>query len=98
MRLKGRVIGEQGKARRTIENLTETDISVYGKTVSIIGEIEHVSVAKRAILSLLSGSPHSRVYSWLEKKRKEMKYREMLTNTEFNNIKEEFADDLKFDE
>lgn len=98
IRLKGRVIGEGGKARRTVESLTETDISVYGKTVSIIGEIEHVSIAKRAVLSLLSGSPHSRVYSWLEKKRKELKYKEMVTHMDPEEVfREGFEDKLDFD-
>ncbi len=76
MRLKGRVIGADGKSRRTIESLTETHISVYGKTIAIIGEIQNVTIAKRAIESLLAGSPHSTVYSWLEKKRRELKMAE----------------------
>ena len=72
-RLKGRVIGAEGKSRRTIEALTETNISVYGKTVGIIGTIENVSAARRAVESLLKGSEHSRVYNWLEKRRREMR-------------------------
>ncbi len=78
IRLKGRVIGEAGKSRRTIEGLTGAYISVYGKTIAILGESERVSMAKRAIDSLLSGSPHSTVYSWLEKRKKEVERREML--------------------
>lgn len=78
-RLKGRVIGENGKARRTIEELSETNISVYGKTVTIIGEPEDVANCKQAIVTLLRGSPHPSVYSWLEKKRKLKKQKEMLT-------------------
>jgi ribosomal RNA assembly protein len=77
-RLKGRIIGEKGKSRRAIENLTETDISVYGKTVGIIGNAENVTIAKRAIESLLGGSPHASVYKFLEKNRREMKKREFI--------------------
>jgi ribosomal RNA assembly protein len=77
-RLKGRVIGEEGKARRIIEELTETYISVFGNTVSIIGQAYNVSICRRAIESLLSGSPHSGVYFWLEKKRKELKYQDFI--------------------
>ena len=73
LRLKGRVIGAGGKSRKTIEFLTETNISVYGKTISIVGEIDKVMLAKRAIENLLQGSPHSKVYSWLENKRKELR-------------------------
>jgi ribosomal RNA assembly protein len=73
LRLKGRVIGSEGKARRTIEDLTETNICVYGKTIGIIGRTEYVSVARRAIESLLSGSQHANVFRWLEKQRSQLK-------------------------
>ncbi|MBI5398478.1 RNA-processing protein [Candidatus Woesearchaeota archaeon] len=71
-RLKGRVIGEDGKARRQIETLTSTDISVYGKTIGIIGEVDHVAIARSAIESLLSGSTHATVYRFLERKKKDL--------------------------
>ena len=77
-RLKGRVIGKEGKARKIIEELTEVNICVYGKTVAIIGEIENVGIARRAIQSLLTGAPHSNVYTWLEHRRKELKMKSML--------------------
>ncbi len=72
-RLKGRVIGTEGKSRKMIEELSEADISVYGKTISIIGRAENVDTARRAIESLLSGSPHANVYKWLEKQRRILK-------------------------
>lgn len=77
LRLKGRVIGKGGKARETMEELTETNISVYGKTIAIVGFCDHVAVCKRAVESLLSGSPHSAVYKWLEKHRKATKMAEL---------------------
>lgn len=79
LRLKGRVIGKAGKARETIEEYTDTNISVYGKTISVLGFCDNVAVCKKAIESLLSGSPHSSVYKWLEKYRKQQKFAE-LTN------------------
>ena len=78
LRIKGRVIGKEGKSRRYIEEITETNISVYGKTISIIGSSENAANAKYAIESLLKGSTHSSVYQWLEKKRKQMKRKEIL--------------------
>jgi len=68
-RKKGRVIGEKGKAQRVIENLTDTHITVYGKTVAIIGPYGGVHLAKDAIVRLLNGSRHSSVYRFLEKAR-----------------------------
>lgn len=73
LRLKGRVIGEEGKSRRTIEELSECFVSVYGKTVGLIGQLEWLPLARRAIESLLAGSPHATVYRWLERRRKEMR-------------------------
>ncbi|MEK6967269.1 MAG: KH domain-containing protein [Nanoarchaeota archaeon] len=81
-RLKGRVIGAGGKTRRLIEDLSEVNMSVYGKTISILGEIENIYIAKTAIQNLLKGSPHSSVYQWLEKKRHEIKKRSLLGNFE----------------
>ena len=76
MRIKGRVIGKDGKSRRLIEEYTETYISVYGKTVSMIGRTEQVLAARKAIEMLIKGSPHSNVYKWLEKMRRELRRRE----------------------
>jgi len=77
IRVRGRLIGKDGKSRETIENLTDTNISVYGKTVCIIGRIEYVSLAKNALISLIQGSPHANVYKFLERRRREYKEAEM---------------------
>ncbi|MEM3126463.1 MAG: KH domain-containing protein [Candidatus Woesearchaeota archaeon] len=73
IRLKGRVIGDQGRSRKTIEQLTECYISVTGKTIGIIGEAENATIARQAIENLLEGSTHANVYRFLEKKRRERK-------------------------
>ena len=77
-RVKGRLIGTEGKARRTIESLTDCYISIYGKTVSIIGNVENVSLARRAVEGLLRGAKHGNIYKWLEKRRKETMQKEIL--------------------
>lgn len=71
-RLKGRIIGTEGKARAEIEHLTDTYISIYGKTIAIIGETSQVSLARQAVSMLLSGSMHKTVFQFLERKRKEI--------------------------
>ena len=70
IRLRSRIIGEQGKARKNLEYLTNTEISVYGKTISIIGYYEDVHIARHAIESLLSGSKHGNVYNYIERQKK----------------------------
>lgn len=65
-RIKARIIGTKGKARKTIEHLTNTYICVYGKTVSIIGLVEDVIFARRAVEKLLKGTPHGNLYKWIE--------------------------------
>lgn len=69
-RLKSRVIGTRGRTRRLIEELTGAKVSIYGSTVSIIGDYEQASAAKNALDMLLSGRKHSTVYRYLEKLRR----------------------------
>jgi ribosomal RNA assembly protein len=69
-RVRGRIIGEEGKAREYISRLTGTDIVIYGKTVGIIGDEESVRIAKDAILKLIGGSPHPTVFRFVERHRK----------------------------
>lgn len=76
-RVKGRIIGMNGKTRRIIEELTDANVAVYGHTVGVIGTLEQVQVAREAIEMLVKGSMHSTVYRFLHRKRRELK-KEML--------------------
>jgi len=76
-RVKGRIIGMNGKTRRIIEELTETNVAVFGHTVSIIGEIEQAQVAREAIQMLVKGSMHSTVYRFLHRKRRDLKKKKL---------------------
>jgi ribosomal RNA assembly protein len=69
-RVKGRIIGRNGKTRRILEELANVKISVYGKTISVIGDAERIRTAHDAIELLIQGSSHSSVYSFLERKRR----------------------------
>jgi ribosomal RNA assembly protein len=68
--LKGRVIGSEGKTKQRIEKISETKISVYGKTVCIVGKWIDVELAAKAIEMLLSGSLHNTVYRFLEQQKR----------------------------
>ena len=66
-RVSGRVIGTGGKTRRIIEEMTNSRLSIYGHTIGIIGDLEDVTEAKKALDMLLTGAPHPAVYRFLEK-------------------------------
>ena len=68
-RYKSRIIGSEGATRKQIEASTDTKISIFGKTVGIIGLPKNVQIANEAILMLLDGMTHKAVYSYLEKKK-----------------------------
>ena len=76
-RIKGRIIGEGGRARRNMENLSGTHISVYGRTVSIIGDSSKLRKAVDAISSISSGSLHGTVYGKLEAANRQAKQEKM---------------------
>jgi len=76
-RLKGRIIGKEGKTRRIIEELTEVDVSVHGHTVSLIGNLDQVEIAREAIQMILRGSQHATVYRFLHRKRRELKKKKL---------------------
>ena len=73
VRVRSRVIGTKGKVRKYIESLTDVHVSIYGKTISIIGENRKVELAKRAIEMIINGSEHSNVYAWLESAMKNLR-------------------------
>ena len=76
-RLSGRIIGREGKTRRLLEELTDTYVSVYGHTISIIGAIEEAEIARQAIEMFIRGRLHTSVYRFLHAKRRELKKKKM---------------------
>jgi ribosomal RNA assembly protein len=72
-RVKGRIIGMNGKTRRIIEELTDADVAVFGHTVSIIGNYDQAQAAREAVQMLIDGSMHATVYRFLHRKRRELK-------------------------
>ncbi|MFH1420442.1 MAG: KH domain-containing protein [Candidatus Aenigmatarchaeota archaeon] len=68
-RIKSRLIGSSGKVRHDTELITETAISIYGKTVSVIGRHADVEIACTTIEKLINGAPHKIVYKYLKGKK-----------------------------
>lgn len=67
-RVKARIIGKGGKAKRHVEELTNTKISIHDNRIGIIGNYDDVDLAVDALMRLIHGSPHSNVYRYIEKK------------------------------
>ncbi len=72
-RVKGRIIGKNGEMRKAIEQYTESFLSVFGKTIAIIGNYDNLQVARKAVSSLINGMPHHSVLKFLENKYSEKK-------------------------
>jgi ribosomal RNA assembly protein len=71
--VRSRLIGSDGRTRKLVEELTECLVSIKGNTVAIIGDLEGIKVASKAIELLLSGSEHSTVYSYMERKQRDLR-------------------------
>ncbi len=78
VRIKGRIIGERGKTKNIIEEITGANIVVYGNTVALIGELETLDIAVNAVFKLIEGSTHSKAYAYMQKNMKRIKEESML--------------------
>ena len=81
-RIRSRVIGEGGRARSRIEELSGCAMSVYGSTVALIGDEKQLARATRAVQLLLRGSEHSAVFHLLARLRDEALLDEAMTVAE----------------
>jgi len=77
-RIKSRVIGKEGKTKKVLEELTDSKISIYGHTISIITDTTKMNILKKSIDMLLTGSKHATVYRFVENQMKELKRAERL--------------------
>ena len=73
-RIKGRIIGEKGKAKKIIQEYTGVQILVGDHVVALLGNVEQMSIAKRAIELLLKGKEHNTVYKYLDEAERAMSF------------------------
>jgi ribosomal RNA assembly protein len=66
-RIRARIIGKQGKTKKTLSQLTKCFFQVKDNEVGIIGSPEYVENAHEAVISIIKGSKQSNVYKYLEK-------------------------------
>ncbi|MBS71565.1 MAG: RNA-processing protein [Thermoplasmata archaeon] len=72
-RMRGRLIGSEGKIRRFIEQNTGCEMAVYGTTVVLIGDESGLPIASNAVERILRGSEHGTVIKALERERRDQK-------------------------
>ncbi len=66
-RIRGRIIGTQGRTLETISSLTNCFLQLKENEVGIIGPAESIRFTEGAIISLIKGAKQANVYAHLEK-------------------------------
>ncbi|PVU72881.1 RNA-binding protein [Vulcanisaeta sp. SCGC AB-777_J10] len=77
-RIKARIIGEDGRAKRVLQELTDTKIVIGDKYIAILGPYENVKTTRDALEMLIRGKQHATVYRWVQNWRRELRYRELI--------------------
>ena len=86
IRIKGRVIGEKGRIKKLIEDSTDSYLSIYGDTISIIAPYYTLQFAKEAVLKLVRGSRHSTIERFLSDSRDKILYIKLKGETYENKV------------
>jgi ribosomal RNA assembly protein len=66
-RIKGRIIGEDGKMKEEIERATDSHLSIYGNSVGVISKIDSIIYAQEVVEMLINGAKHASAYRYLAK-------------------------------
>ena len=69
--IKARIIGTKGKTLRVLSELTKCYFQVKDSQVGIIGDVDNIKNAGEAVVSIIKGSKHSKVYNRIEKHKPE---------------------------
>jgi len=62
----GRLAGKRGQRKFTIKNVANTRIVLADSKIHILGSLQNIQVAMRAICNFILGSPPSKVYEQLQ--------------------------------
>ncbi|MEM4772857.1 MAG: KH domain-containing protein [Nanoarchaeales archaeon] len=76
IRIKGRIIGENGKAIKELEIRTGAKISLNDKYLYIAGDEISLQAAYETLKRLISGSSHSKAFEFADKIREHIKNKE----------------------
>ena len=69
-RIKARLIGSDGKTKTYIEEVSGSDLAVYGSRISMIGTIQEIDIAMAAVQVLINGGTHKKAYKLMENERR----------------------------
>jgi len=75
-RIKGRLIGEGGVMRQSIEKYSTAFISIYDNYVGFIADFDSLKIAQKAVDMIIEGLPHKTVHTFLQKRHRERKEKE----------------------
>ncbi len=76
-RILGRIIGEQGKIKAKIIEMTGCHLQINDSKILLVGSYEDVEYAKQAIQIIVDGSPYTRLFKYLEKVRREKQLKQI---------------------
>ncbi len=65
--VRARIIGTEGKTKRTIENISGANIVIKDNEIGIIGNAELIEEIVTAVSNLVRGTKQSNTYRYLEK-------------------------------
>jgi RNA-binding protein PNO1 len=71
----GRIAGQGGKTKYTIENTTKTRFVIADTHIHILGAYNNIKMAKTAICNIILGSPSGKVYNQMRNLSTRMKER-----------------------
>ena len=80
--IRSRIIGTHGRTLKTLNNLTNCNISLHENKLGIIGDCEEIEDAIQALTSLVQGSKQGKVYGRIERERKNKRLRGKLNLSE----------------
>lgn len=65
--IRARLIGKEGRTRKTIEEISGCKVRIKDNSVGIVGSAEEMEYAITAIKNLIKGSKQANVYNFLER-------------------------------
>ena len=72
-RVRARLIGQNGRTKKTLQELSGCAVCIKDNKVGIIGHFDCIRAATNAVTNLIHGSKQSSVYAFLEKERAKLR-------------------------